>query len=303
MCCSSCFLKDLFFTAAPWHPIYVALSCRAFWVHSFGVECWSTAWTWGREMWRASSSIPFQTQRKEQAEKFWKDLPKKRATAGKVSLMCGHGSDSLETQAQGLPECIGCWLAQTTSSRSSSTWLDRFDMPSLPEGYTFQTSNWRLWDGEAQVQWIWLSSLHQSTSHTSSLRGCKRFKPYISSNPICSLVLALESNSQCYHSSHLAHQPQGHWGHGQAHDATSKSMGGREREAHCLRQRQNLDGHRGRRGDFHNYRLQGLCRGCCKACGLGAVVWHHPARLSTDTAPQEIVPYYVCYKISWSRRH
>jgi hypothetical protein len=73
-----------------------------------------------------------------------------------------------------------------------------------------QTSNWRLWDAEAQVQWIWLSSLHQSTSPTSSLRGCKRFKPYISSNPICSLVLALESSSQCYHSSHLAHQPQGH---------------------------------------------------------------------------------------------
>ena len=32
-----------------------------------------------------------------------------------------HGSDSLEMQAQGLPECIGCWLDQTTSSRSSST--------------------------------------------------------------------------------------------------------------------------------------------------------------------------------------
>ena len=46
-------------------------------------------------------------------------------------------------------------------------------------------------------------------------------------------------------------------------------------------------------------------KGCAEdpASGLGAVVWHHPARLSTDTAPQEIAPYYVCYKITWSRRH
>ena len=159
MCCSSCF-KDLFFTAAPWHPIYVALSCRAFWVHSFGVECRSTASTWGREMWRASSSIPFQTQRKGQAQKFWKDLPKKRTTAGKVSLMCGRRvlSRKQRMDQTAWKRKLKDFLSASDAGLIKLLRADRLlhdwtgsTCPRCQKGKLskLQTSNWRLWDAEA----------------------------------------------------------------------------------------------------------------------------------------------------------